>query len=136
MKRYLWLLLAGAVAGAFGLAALRSRPAAVTPSAPVAPAEVTTLSFVIGESGLDPALASVPLGHRVVVAIQNTRARPVALSLQGYEDRVRAAAIAPGEVWNGEFVAERPGEAFAWLVDAVPAGRLEVTGSHLVEGHR
>lgn len=136
MNRYLWLLVVGAIAGAVGLVALRSRPAAAPRAAPAAPVEVSTLSYVLGQSGLDPALAAVPRGHRVVVAVQNARSQPVSLALQGYEDQVRSDVIAPGKVWHVEFLAERPGEAFAWLAGDVPVGRIAVTGSHLVEGHR
>lgn len=136
MKRYLWLLLLGAVAGAAGLVALRSRPDTAPAAEPPAPAEISTLSFVLSGSTLDPAVAAVPRGHHVVVAIHNAGTRPATLVLQGYEDLVRTGPIEPGKVWHGEFAAERPGEAFAWLADGVPVGRLAVTGSHLVEGHR
>ena len=51
-------------------------------------------------------------------------------------NRPAAAPLAPGAGWTGEFLADRPGEDFAWLLDGEPAGRLTVTGSHLVEGHR
>jgi hypothetical protein len=60
----------------------------------------------------------------------------VGLALAGYEDRLAIPALSPGATWSGEFIADRPGEDFAWLLDGVPAGRLAVTGSHLVEGHR
>lgn len=136
MNRYLWLLVLGALAGALGLAALRARPAVAPEAAPEPRREISTLSYVLGESGLDPALAAVPRGHRVVVAVQNARSQPVSLALQGYEDQVRSDAIAPGKVWHVEFLAERPGEAFAWLAGDVPVGRIAVTGSHLEEGHR
>jgi hypothetical protein len=54
----------------------------------------------------------------------------------GYQDRFGAAHVAPDSVWRCEFVADLPGEDFAWMVDGTPAGRFEVKGSHLVEGHR
>jgi hypothetical protein len=54
----------------------------------------------------------------------------------GYEDRLGAVRVAPDSLWRGEFVADRPGQDFAWVLDGAPAGRLEVAGSHLVEGHR
>ena len=136
MKRYVWLLLAGAIASAAGVLAFRSlRWPAAAPEA-VASLETTSLSFVLGEAGIDPAASAVPNGHRVVLAIHNGRSRPVTLVLQGYEDRFGAGPIGPGKVWRGEFVADRPGDAFAWLADGVTVGRLSVTGSHLVEGHR
>jgi hypothetical protein len=136
MKRYAWLLLAGALAGASGLALFRALPA--SGPAVVAPAavEITTLSLVLGERTLDPASAAVPKGHRVVVAVHNARPVAATLVLQGYEDLVAPGRIAPGAIWQGEFVAGRPGEAFAWLADGHEVGRLAVTGSHLVEGHR
>jgi hypothetical protein len=61
---------------------------------------------------------------------------PARLALMGYEDRLGVAEVAPGATWRASFVADRPGDDFAWMLDGAPAGRLRVSGSHLVEGHR
>ena len=136
MKRYAWLLLVGVIASAGGLLAFRSlRWTAPSPEA-AEPRETTSLVLVFGEQGMDPPVSSVASGHLVVVAVQNAGSEPATLELQGYEDRFRAGPIEPGKVWRGEFVADRPGDAFAWLANGVAVGRLSVTGSHLVEGHR
>jgi len=72
----------------------------------------------------------------VQLSLVNTGARAIAPTLAGYEDRFAPGTIAPGATWSGTFVSDRPGEAFAWLIDGEPCGRLSVSGSHLVEGHR
>ena len=42
-----------------------------------------------------------------------------------------------GTSWIDEQVfADRPGDDFAWEVNGQVAGKLTVSGSHLVEGHR
>jgi hypothetical protein len=68
--------------------------------------------------------------------VEHRGAATARLTLAGYEDRLDIPALAPGAGWTGQFLADRPGEDFAWLLDGQPAGRLTVTGSHLVEGHR
>ena len=136
MKRYAWLLVAGMVLSLGALAV--GRTVRFTAPAPEATAEapVVELALALGDSGVEPASAAVPKDHRVRLSVRNDRATTVTLTLQGYEDRFTTLPIAPGGTWRGEFVADRPGEAFAWVVDGVALGRLSVTGSHLVEGHR
>jgi hypothetical protein len=68
--------------------------------------------------------------------VTNGAAVPQRLRLSGYEDRVDSGDLAPGATWRGAFLADRPGEDFAWLVGGGPSGQLAVRGSHLVEGHR
>lgn len=130
-------LAAGAVitALALTLVARAPRPAAAPPAAPPA-APVTELALVLGPDGVEPVAAQVPKDHRVELVVVNHRAAAVSFTLAGYEDRVRVEAIAPGATWRASFLADLPGEGFSWLVDGEPAGRLVVTGSHLVEGHR
>ena len=137
MKRS-YLLLFGAVAVLAVTLTVLGRPrrhlAAVPAIAPASPA----VDLLIGVAGgqVTPALASVPKGCRVRLRVDYRGAGPARLRLAGYEDRLRIPALEPGVVWTGEFLADRPGEDFAWLLDGQPAGRLTVTGSHLVEGHR
>ena len=95
----------------------------------------TTLTLAIDETGLTPAASVVSNGTRVHLEIIGRGRRAVRMSLSGYQDRV-ALAIAPGETARVVFTTDRPGQDFAWLMDSVPVGRVEVTGSHLVEGHR
>ena len=58
------------------------------------------------------------------------------LALHGYQDKLMIGWIEPDSTWRGEFLADRPGEDFAWMLEGEPAGKLSVTGSHLVDGHR
>jgi hypothetical protein len=60
----------------------------------------------------------------------------VTLRLAGYQDRVSLDSLAAGETRVVEFLADRPGEDFTWLIDGRPSGWFLVTGSHLVGGHR
>jgi len=118
-----------------GLAAHAPRPARAVAS-PAAPPAVAALALSIEDGRVAPDPAAVPKGRTVRLAVTNRGPRAVELRLAGYEDRVHAPAIAPGETWRTEFVSDLPGEDFGWFVDGQPAGRLAVTGSHLVEGHR
>ena len=79
---------------------------------------------------------AVVVGERISLSIANRSGRAVRVGLSAYEDRVAIPALAPDSTWRGELIADRPGEALAWLVDGVPSGRFDVTGSHLPEGHR
>jgi hypothetical protein len=136
MRRYAWLLLAALVLGGGGVIAARTVRWRAPEPEREAPAPVVALTFALGEAGLEPVDAAVPKGHRVTLELHNGRSLPATIVLQGYDDRFLAGPIVPGGTWRGEFLADRPGEAFAWLADGVPVGRLAVTGSHLEEGHR
>lgn|SRR5262245_32762519 len=136
MRRYAWLLAMGLLASAGGLLGTRFLRAPAPAAEVVAPMPTTELLLVLEPAGLSTSAAAVPLGHRVTLRVRNERQAPVTLVLQGYEDRFRAGPIEPDATWRGEFVADRPGEAFAWLVEGEVVGRLQVIGSHLVEGHR
>jgi hypothetical protein len=135
-RGYRWvvlLVLVGALAVTALARAPRRAPARPAPE-PARP--VVELEFTVRDHALEPSVAEVPLGHRVRLAIVQRGAADVSLTLAGYEDRVHVERLAPGATWRGEFVADRPGEGFAWLLDGEPAGRLAVLGSHLEEGHR
>lgn len=135
-RRYAMLALA-VIALAASLAALgRPRPAAVSQAdAPVAVRRIPVSLRIEGDS-CAPARLAVPVGARVELVVLSRQARPVGVALAGYEDAVWNPALAPGASWHVTFTADRPGEDFAWLIDGRPAGRLSVSGSHLVEGHR
>jgi hypothetical protein len=132
-----YLGLAGVVAVLAVALALVGRPRGPAPAPPAAvAAPVVDLAITIGAGQVSPAAATVPKGCRVRLRVTNQDAGPTRLALAGYDDRVSVPPLALGAVWSGEFLADRPGEDFAWLVNGEPAGRLTVTGSHLVEGHR
>jgi hypothetical protein len=135
-RAYLGLAAGAALAAlALSFVARVPRPAAAPPqAAPAAP--VVEITLELGADGVAPEVAQVPKDHRVELVVVNRRPAPASFALAGYEDRVGAGAIAPGATWRASFVADRPGEGFAWLVGGEPAGRLAVTGSHLEEGHR
>ncbi|HKQ59527.1 MAG TPA: hypothetical protein VJY35_16815 [Candidatus Eisenbacteria bacterium] len=133
-----YLGLAGAIVALAVVLALVGRPRSpeTAPPATVAATPVVDLAIAIGAGQVSPASANVPKGCRVRLRVTSPGSVSPPLVLAGYEDRVRVPALARGAVWTGEFLADRPGEDFAWLLDGAPAGRLTVTGSHLVEGHR
>lgn len=137
MKRYAWLFvsalaIAAAVLVLDRFAAPRARPEERAPGPPTVLLEIT----VTPDGRIDPSDASVPKGHLVRLAVRNETAAPVSLTLMGYQDRVAPTAVPPDSVWYGEFLADRPGDDFAWMLAGSPAGRLAVSGSHLEEGHR
>lgn len=101
-----------------------------------APAPVVALALDARDSTVVPGSAQVPKDHRVQLTVTNRGATLARLVLSGYEDRLSIPPLPPGAAWSGEFLADRPGEDFAWMLSGQPAGRLTVTGSHLVEGHR
>ena len=135
-RRYLLLLSAivgiAIVLSVIGVPKTAPRPEATRAAA----APEVDLTLAIREGEIRPALVAVPKGSRVRLRVQHLGARPLRLALAGYEDRLSVPTLAPGAVWKGDFLADRPGEDFAWLLDGQPTARLAVTGSHLVEGHR
>lgn len=134
-RRYVFLF-AGIVTVALLLSLMGRlpRPRAEAPE-PVAQAPRTTLALTIDGGGVTPVLTQVEKDHEVDLAVVNRGERDLRLTLTGYEDRVDLR-IAAGARVETSFLADRPGDGFAWHVDGEPAGRLAVTGSHLVEGHR
>lgn len=137
MRRYLLLLALGVALGALVFAlGLRARPApALEEEAPEHP--VVALDLVVTPDGsLSPPMTSVPKDHLVKLTVTNRRRVPVSMTLMGYEGRLAIGPVLPDSTWRGEFLADRPGEDFTWLLAGAPGGRFQVTGSHLVEGHR
>ncbi len=135
-RRYL-LLISATLVAAVALSLLVRVPRRVPPRIAVpASVPVVSLALVVQRGAVAPEVSSAPRDCRVLLTALNRGRDTVRLSLAGYEDRLPAAAIAPGATWRGEFLADRPGEDFAWLVDGQLMGRFAVTGSHLLEGHR
>ncbi len=93
-------------------------------------------TLTIADGVVTPDAVAVPKDARVRLVLHNTGAAPAVFAIAGYEATVAADTLAPGATHSVAFVADLPGEGFALLVDGRPAGRLAVTGSHLVEGHR
>lgn len=138
MKRSYLLLFAGTVTLGVLLVALgrmaprrEASPSTRTPAAPA-----VTLTIEVQNDAISPETSSVPKDRRVHLRIVNRGTKLARLALAGYEDRLDFGAIAPGGTWSGAFLADRPGDDFAWLLNGQPIGRLSVTGSHLMEGHR
>ena len=94
------------------------------------------IEITVKDASVDPASVVVPKNARVHLTIRNAGAHSKRISLAGYEDRLAALSLQPGETAEREFTADLPGEDFAWLVNGEPVGRFQVSGSHLVEGHR
>ncbi len=136
MSRRYGLLAILLVAAALLLALASRMPQRRASDAPApAAAPGTQLALAWRDGHLDPEHASVAKGDRVALTLVNHDATPLTLSLAGYDDRVRID-VAPGATWTGSFVADLPGDDFAWLQSGRPVGILRVTGSHLEEGHR
>ena len=136
MKRYLLLLGSAFALGLVLMLAARTihAPSPVVTRAPEIPS--VDLELVLTKGGLSPANSSVPKDHRVRLTIVNRRRDRVGLALHGYQDKLMIGWIEPDSTWRGEFLADRPGDGFAWMLEGEPVGQLNVSGSHLVEGHR
>ena len=136
MRRYLVLFGSALVLGLVLMLVARTvhAPAPAVTRAPEIP--TVDLELTLTSQGITPENSSVPKDHRVRLAIVNHRRDRVGLSLHGYQDRLMIGWIDPDSTWRGEFLADRPGEGFAWMLEGEPVGKLAVVGSHLEEGHR
>ena len=137
-RRYLLLL---AAVFALGIAlSFVARSGWMRPGqAPVATAATVArvpVSIHVRDGAITSGVSVVPLGARVALEVVNEGPKGIELALSGYEGRLTALHVAGVDTTWIEFTADRPGEDFAWLVDGRPAGRLQVAGSHLIEGHR
>lgn len=136
MKRAYWILLAAIVAVAVVMSLMGRRAdhaetvVAETPERPI-----TNLSLTIEDGRMEPERVVAPKGNDVHLRLVNRGAHAVHVALAGYSERV-SVTLEAGTDWEGAFIADRPGDDFVWLVDGEPAGRFDVKGSHLVEGHR
>jgi len=137
-RRYLLLLAAVFAVGIALSFVARSRwmrPAQAPPSTATTVARVS-VSIHVRDGVITPGESVVPLGAKVALEVVNDGQKEIMLALSGYEGRLAAVHVAGVTTTRTEFTADRPGEDFAWLVDGHPAGRLQVAGSHLIEGHR
>ena len=136
MKRYAMLFGSALVLGIVLMTIART----VHMPAPAAPKVVeipsVDLTLTLTQRGITPENSAVPKDHRVRLTIVNRRRDRVGLALHGYQDKLMIGWIEPDSTWRGEFLADRPGEGFAWELEGEPVGKLSVTGSHLEDGHR
>jgi len=137
MKSYVALLGVAVVVSVVALLLGRRmngmQPAESPPSArPTIELDIT----ITPDYHVTPAVAAVPKDHLVRLTVTNRYRLPVSLTLMGYQDRFAAAYVPRDSIWRGEFLADRPGEDFAWMLEGTPVAKLRVVGSHLVEGHR
>lgn len=126
----------GVLAAALAVTGLAHLPRRAPPAPAAVPVPAVDLALEIRDGAVHPTRTAVPKDHRVRLVVTNRGARPVRLRLAGYEAAVAVDSLAPGSAWRTEFLSALPGDDFAWTLDGVPAGRLEITGSHLIEGHR
>jgi len=137
MKRYLMVFVVAIALGVIAVAVGRNARHAVRLEPEHARMPSVALDItVVSDHEITPSFASVPKDHLVHLSVTNHGRRAVTLTLMGYQDRFAAAYVPPDSTWHGEFIADRPGEAFAWILEGAPTGRLQVTGSHLEEGRQ
>lgn len=106
------------------------------PETPAGPRPSVAITIEVKDGAIDPREISVPKDHEVRLTVINHDPKIARITLSGYEDRVSIPPLAPRDHWLGSFLADRPGEDFAWVLNGEPAGRFGVTGQHLIEGHR
>lgn len=87
--------------------------------------------------GMLPPKIRVPKDHEIHLLIRGAPDAPEGLlTLAGYEDRLDPADMGPGLSREMVFLSDRPGDDFGLRLGGRTVGRLEVTGSHLEEGHQ
>jgi hypothetical protein len=136
MRRYFLLLGSAFVIGLVLIPVARTVHVAPPAAPKVAGIPSVDLALTLTKAGITPENSSVPKDHRVRLTIVNHRRDRVGLALHGYQDKLMIGWIDPDSTWRGEFLADRPGEGFAWEMEGDPVGKLAVLGSHLVDGHR
>lgn len=135
-RKYVTLATGLLLAGLALVGLARMHRASAVRAADVAAPTLVTLEVAIDETGVVPSPVVVPVNARVRLHVRNSGKHAIRLTLAGYEDHWEDLTLPPGEAADREFLADRPGEDFPWLVDGHPLGRFVVSGSHLVEGHR
>ncbi len=136
MKRLLTVA-AVTLLAALALALLASRrPLGNSQEAAAAPPPVHQATAELTAQGLQPPKVRVPKDHEIHLLISAAPEAPEGLlTVVGYEDRIEAMGMGPGLAREIVFLSDRPGDDFAFRLGGEIVGRLEVTGSHLVEGH-
>ena len=138
MKRWLWILLGALVLGGLTSGLMRwqaSRPEATPAGAAVLPR--ADVEADLTPEGLGPYRIQVPKDSDVHLIVHaSPRAKEGSLVLLGYEDSAKPLFLGPGQAGEIVFASTRPGDDFAFTLEGNVVGRLEVTGSHLEEGHQ
>src|SRR5262245_1599323 len=138
MKRWLWLGLGALVLGMLMSGFMRWQ--ASLPREDVTQAVALPRVDVEAEltpDGLVPYRIQVPKDREVHLVVRVApKAKEGSLVLLGYEDILEPVYLGPGEARDIVFTSTRPGDDFALSMEGTVVGRLEVTGSHLEEGHQ
>lgn len=137
MSRLMWMAAAVLAAAALAAVALKEAPPESGTLADE-PARVQHSAAVeLIEAGMVPYRLQVPKDSEVHLVV---RCAPNAidgvLTLTGYEDQVGRVDVGPGVSRELVFVADRPGDDFAFVLGDRVLGRLHVTGSHMEADHR
>jgi len=137
MKRML-LVGVGTVAAALLLGQFLSRePAVEAGDAGGTELAAFALDVELTADGMEPYRVRIPKDHKVTLRVHAGPEAPEGmLSVSGYEDACPAQGIGPGLSRELVFESRRPGDDFAFTLGGDVVGRLEVTGSHLEEGHQ
>jgi hypothetical protein len=103
----------------------------------VTPAPVYRCELEMTAGGMDLPKIRVPKDHEIHLLVRGAPdATEGLLTLAGYEDRLEPADMGPGLSRELVFFSDRPGDDFGLRLGGQIVGRLEVTGSHLEEGHQ
>ena len=138
MKRWVWMGLGALVLGVLTAGFMRwqaSRPQAEFAAASALPR--VDVEAELTPDGLVPYRIQVPKDREVHLVVRAApRAKEGSLVLLGYEDTTKPVYLGPGEGREIVFASTRPGDDFAIAMEGKVIGRLEITGSHLEEGHQ
>ena len=135
MRRLIWIAsLTGIIA--FILAILPPGEPE-TESTGATPQPVFQAEIELGSAGVVPYRVQVPKDHEVHLIVRGAPdANDGVFSITGYQDQVSPVLMGPGLSREIVFTSRRPGDDFAFMLNGEMQGRLEVTGSHLEEGHQ
>ncbi|MDX9978457.1 MAG: hypothetical protein RBU25_00285 [Lentisphaeria bacterium] len=104
---------------------------------PPAPPPVHRAEIELTANGMVPPKLRVPKDHELHLLVRAAPDAPEGvLTVSGYTDLAAGVGIGPGLAREIIFVCRRPGDDFAFVLGGRTVGRLEVTGSHLEEGHQ
>ncbi len=105
-------------------------------TAPPPPPPVHRAEIELTAAGMVPPKLRVPKDHELHLLVRAAPDAPEGvLTVSGYTDLVDGVGLGPGLSRELVFLCNRPGDDFAFVLGGRAVGRLEVTGSHLEEGH-
>ncbi|MFN2370795.1 MAG: hypothetical protein ABR506_06520 [Candidatus Krumholzibacteriia bacterium] len=135
MKR-LALVGVAVLAAAVALALLADRTGRHHENAAPPPPPVHRAEIELTAAGMVPPKLRVPKDHELRLLVRAAPDAPEGvLTVSGYTELVDGVGIGPGLAREVAFLCNRPGDDFAFVLGGRTVGRLEVTGSHLEEGH-